>query len=202
MLIRLLRRDVRWFAIWLGTLPFLWLARTVPYVLVSQAIAMVPLRYGEYVRYAFYKRTLAACGENVTIGMGTVISYRDITLGNNVWIDGFGNLGHVDIGDYVLMARNCHVFEGAYGHPIDRTDIPIIQQPGDGIPHRIRVGPDVWIGSGAIVMADVGKGCVVGAGSVVTRPVPDMAVVAGVPARVLRMRGDGKSTAQCEAGGD
>lgn len=186
-LFRAIRHALRMGLVWLVTLPYLALAHWATYVHVSQMIAQVPLHLGEQVRYLFYRRTLAACGENVTIGMGTVVSYRDITIGNNVWIDGAGNIGHADIGDYVLMARNVHIVSGSRGHPIDRTDIPIIMQQGPS--GRVHIGPDVWIGSGAIVMADVGKGCVVGAGSVVTRPVPDMAVVAGAPARVLRMRG-------------
>jgi virginiamycin A acetyltransferase len=52
----------------------------------------------------------------------------------------------------------------------------------------IRIGAGTWIGSAAVVMADVGHDAVVGAGAVVTRPVPDAVVAAGVPARVLRAR--------------
>lgn len=55
---------------------------------------------------------------------------------------------------------------------------------------RVSVGPDVWIGHGAVVMGGVriGTGAVVGAGAVVTRDVPDYTVVAGVPAQPLRER--------------
>ncbi len=56
--------------------------------------------------------------------------------------------------------------------------------------HRITIGPDVWIGHGAILLpgVTVGTGAAIGAGSVVTKPVPPYAVVAGNPARVLRRR--------------
>ena len=53
----------------------------------------------------------------------------------------------------------------------------------------VRVGAGSWIGSGAVILADIGKNCVIGAGSVVTRPIPDHVVAAGVPARVVRERG-------------
>jgi acetyltransferase-like isoleucine patch superfamily enzyme len=44
------------------------------------------------------------------------------------------------------------------------------------------------VGSAAIILADVGKHCVIGAGSVVTKPLPDYVVAAGVPARVIKSR--------------
>jgi acetyltransferase-like isoleucine patch superfamily enzyme len=50
------------------------------------------------------------------------------------------------------------------------------------------VGEGTWIASGAIVLADVGKHTVIGAGSVVTEPIPDYVIAAGVPARVIRSR--------------
>ena len=53
---------------------------------------------------------------------------------------------------------------------------------------RVRIGQGAWIGSAAVVMADVGRNSVVGAGAVVTKPLPDDVVAAGVPARVVRTR--------------
>jgi virginiamycin A acetyltransferase len=149
-------------------------------------ISMVPLHFGEIVRYEFYRRTLASCGQDVTIGFGSYVSFRDVTVGNHIWIDAFCNVGHADLGDYTLLARNCHIVSGGRGHAFDRLDIPIIQQQLK--PERVRVGPDVWLGSGVIALADIGQGCVIGAGSVVARSIPPMSVAAGNPARVLRSR--------------
>jgi phosphonate metabolism protein (transferase hexapeptide repeat family) len=55
---------------------------------------------------------------------------------------------------------------------------------------RVHIGHDTWIGHGVVIMPGVriGNGAVVGSNSVVTRDVPAYAVVAGAPARVLRMR--------------
>ena len=50
------------------------------------------------------------------------------------------------------------------------------------------IGRDTWIGDRAVIMCDVGEHCVVGAGSVVTKPVPDYAIVVGSPARVVGSR--------------
>lgn len=55
---------------------------------------------------------------------------------------------------------------------------------------RIRIGNDVWLGRNVIVTnyANIGNGVIAGAGSVITKDVPDYAVVAGVPARIIRFR--------------
>ena len=56
--------------------------------------------------------------------------------------------------------------------------------------HKTTIGHDVWIGHGAVIMpgVSIGTGAVVGAGAVATRDVPDYAVVAGVPAKIIRER--------------
>ncbi len=68
---------------------------------------------------------------------------------------------------------------------------PIRDQPG---PLRlVRIGAGSWIGSNAVVLADVGRDTIVGAGAVVTRPLPDRVIAAGVPARIVRRRDDAAS---------
>ena len=52
----------------------------------------------------------------------------------------------------------------------------------------VRIGEGTWVGSAAIVLADVGKHCVIGAGAVVTHALPDFVVAAGVPARIVKSR--------------
>jgi len=185
-LFRWARRSIKRLLIHITMLPFLLLIKFTDFIYVSQFISIIPLHFGEQVRYEFYRRTLAECGEDVTISFGTIVSYPDITIGNHVWLGDHTNVGHADIGDYVITARNCHLVSG--DHPFGRTDIPIMLQ--DGVLGRVRVGPDVWLGSGVIVMADIHEGCVIGAGSVVTHPMPPMSVAVGVPARVIETRGE------------
>jgi virginiamycin A acetyltransferase len=62
-----------------------------------------------------------------------------------------------------------------------------VQKQG-GTFEKVVIGEDTWIGNGALVMANVGKKCIIGAGSVVTKDVDDFSVVAGNPARIIRKR--------------
>jgi acetyltransferase-like isoleucine patch superfamily enzyme len=64
-------------------------------------------------------------------------------------------------------------------------------------PH-ITVGQNTWIGDRAIIMADVGKHCVIGAGSLVSKPIPDYAVAVGVPAKVIRFRRNTEDSGSAE----
>ena len=77
---------------------------------------------------------------------------------------------------------------GSKQHGIERLDVPVREQPG--VFERVTIGEDSWIGERAVVSADVGKHCVVGAGAVVTKSVPDYAIVVGVPAKVIGDRRD------------
>jgi virginiamycin A acetyltransferase len=86
----------------------------------------------------------------------------------------------------VLLGSHVSVINGGGQHGIERLDIPIREQPGSY--PRVTIGRDTWIGDRSIVLADVGQHCVVGAGSVVIKPVPDYAIAVGNPARVIRFR--------------
>ena len=79
--------------------------------------------------------------------------------------------------------------QGATDHELLLAGLLHDAGKGDtGVWPRVTIGRDTWIGDRAIVQADVGKHCVIGAGAVVTKPIPDLAVAVGVPARVVRYR--------------
>jgi acetyltransferase-like isoleucine patch superfamily enzyme len=85
-----------------------------------------------------------------------------------------------------MISAGVHVTSGARTHGMGDPSIPMRDQPGTL--SIVRIGAGAWIGSAAVVMADVGAHAIVGAGAVVTAPIPDRVVAAGVPARVLRAR--------------
>lgn len=92
----------------------------------------------------------------------------------------------IEIGSRVMVAPNCGFYP--YDHGI-APDLPIVNQPLES-KGSIVVGDDAWIAFGTIVLGGVriGHGAVVGAGSVVTRSVPDNAVAIGNPAKVVKLR--------------
>lgn len=173
---------------WPVILPLAAISRTSDFIFrtVSEMLAVVPYIFGIVLRYEFLRWALTRCGRNVTVGFGTVFYYRDVSIGDNVAIGNFNSIHHCDFGSYVLIADGCQFLSGSRYHNIDRTDIPMASQGGRL--RRIIVSDDTWVGAGAIVMADIGKGAVIGAGAVVTKPVEPYVVAAGNPARPVRKR--------------
>jgi acetyltransferase-like isoleucine patch superfamily enzyme len=152
----------------------------------SQAMCLIPGLPGIYLRRAFYRLVLPSCGEDACLGFGSVFSHPTARVGSKVYVGVFCSLGDVTLEDDVLVASHVAIANGGRQHGIDRLDIPIREQPGEW-PH-VTIGRDTWIGDRAVVLTDVGRHCVIGAGSVVTRPVPDYAIAVGNPARVIRSR--------------
>ncbi|NEO98902.1 MAG: acyltransferase [Symploca sp. SIO2E9] len=114
-----------------------------------------------------------AIGKKTDIGCNTIISSG----------------GGIFIGNSVLIAGNCYLGGGRY--IVDRLDIPMMEQ-GVYTKGPVVIEDDVWLGAGAIVLdgVHIGKGCIVGAGALVTKDLPDYAIAVGVPAKVTKMRGN------------
>lgn len=152
----------------------------------SQAISLLPGLSGAYFRRAFYKLVLPRCGTDSFLNFGTTFSHPTAEVGHKVYVGAYCCLGDVTLEDDVLLGSHVSIMNGSGQHGIERLDVPIREQAGVW-PH-ITIGADTWIGDRAVVMANVGKHCVIGAGSVVTKPIPDYAIAIGSPARVVRFR--------------
>lgn len=102
-------------------------------------------------------------------------------LNENVYIEA------AQVGNDVLIAPNVSILSREHEH--QSLDIPISMQ-GYKEERPVIIGNDVWIGRNAILLAGVkiGNGAIVGAGAVVTKDVPDFAVVGGVPAQIIKSR--------------
>jgi virginiamycin A acetyltransferase len=152
----------------------------------TQTLAVLPGIFGQYLRRAFLAQVLEECDPTATIEFGTIFSQCGTRIGANAYIGPRCHIGLAHIERDVLIAAGVHVPSGGATHDFSRLDVPIRDQPHHRT--RVRIGAGAWIGSAAVVMADVGRDTVVGAGAVVTKPLPDAVVAGGVPARVIRSR--------------
>ena len=152
----------------------------------SQLMSLVPGKLGIYLRHAFYRSALKRCDEDACISFGTIFSHPNASVGKSGYIGNFCSIGDVQIGDDVLIASHVSIMNGCNQHGINRLDIPMREQIG--VYEPVTIGCDTWIGERATIAANIGKHCVIGAGSLVLHPIPDYAIAVGVPARVIRDR--------------
>lgn len=136
-------------------------------------------------------------GENVNIGPECIIECsgvitelgEGIVIEDNVGISArtfIGARANVVIGHDTIIGPYCSIH--AENHVFDDINKPIHSQPTSR--KGIVIGSDCWIGAKATILdgVTIGKGCVVAAGAVVTRSLPDYSVAAGVPASVIKSR--------------
>lgn len=152
----------------------------------SQAFSLLPGKAGEYLRREFYVHALESCATDCCISFGTLFSHATTRVGKGTYIGANCMIGTAAIGEHVLIGSNVDILSGRRQHGIEDSETLIGEQERRF--QRIEIGDNSWIGNSAVIMADVGKGCVVGAGTVVVKPVEDYSVVAGNPAKLIRKR--------------
>lgn len=154
----------------------------------SQWLSLLPGITGQYLRRAFLQRVLDRCHSSVLVEFGTLFSQAGARLDENVYVGPRCSLGLVHLERDVLLAGNVHIPSGGQTHYFDDPTKPIREQGGER--RLVTIGEGAWIGTSAVVLADVGKGTIVAAGAVVTKPLPENVIAGGVPARVIRSRFD------------
>lgn len=136
-------------------------------------------------------RILASCGGNLVVENGANFGNgRDFRIGFEVGIgSNFRSMNRIiSIGNHLMMSEDVLFIGG--GHNFDQIDVPMGHQ-GVSAKTPLNIADDVWIGARVIVLPGckrIGTGVVIGAGSVVTKDIPDYAVVGGNPAKVIRFR--------------
>jgi maltose O-acetyltransferase len=139
---------------------------------------------GDAERGALLLELFGAIGNAPTVMPRFSCDYGfNIRAGNNLFVNYdcvFLDCAPIELGDDVQIAPAVQIYTAT--HPLD----PTLRRSGIEGARPVRIGSNVWIGGGAIVLpgVTVGDDAVIGAGSVVTRDVPRGALVVGNPARV------------------
>jgi acetyltransferase-like isoleucine patch superfamily enzyme len=142
----------------------------------------------------FHPETIAL-GSNIYVGHNTILKgyYKgEMRIGDNSWIGQncfFHSAGSIVIGRNVGIGPSVKIITSYHGE--GGIDIPILSSGIEFKEVVIEDDADIGIGSTVLPGVRIGKGVQIGAGSVVTRDVPDYAVAYGSPARVARFRGEG-----------
>jgi serine acetyltransferase len=170
--------------------------------------------YFSYPPGALFGQQSIHVGEDTLIGAGTSLNVgyspqetdlpaRGLVIGNDCVIGAMATItahASIVIGDGVWFGRDVFISDASHGY--QDPDTPIGLQLGAKQP--VSIGSGSWLGHGAIILpgATIGRNVVVGAGSVVRGVIPDHAVIAGVPARVVRLLEPGVGWAATNGSGD
>jgi acetyltransferase-like isoleucine patch superfamily enzyme len=135
-------------------------------------------------------------GKNVWFDPDGTYSYRTITLGSDVFLGLRPSLmasqSKIQIGNKVMFGPYVTVLGGNHNTREAGRFMFDVSEKREGDDPGVVIEDDVWVGAGAVILGGVtlGRGSIVGAGSVVTKSVPPYSIVAGCPARVIRFRWD------------
>lgn len=143
---------------------------------------------GGCLRRFWLKKIIRFCGKNVNVESRAAFTPK-LKIGNNSGIGIECQLyGNITIGENVLMGPEVVIY--TQNHKFSDSEKYIGEQ-GYEEEKEVVLGNDIWIGRRVMIMPGVhiGNGCVIAAGAVVTKDMPDYSVVGGIPAKVIKKRG-------------
>lgn len=148
------------------------------------------------IRPYLQKKLFASCGKNVSVGHNCDFILSHIHVGDNVYIGDrasfVASLAHIYIGSNVMFGPNVTIRGG--DHRIDIVGKYIFEvKEKDKLLENdkdVIIEDDVWVGCNVTILkgANIGRGAVVAAGSIVVKSVPPYAIVGGNPAKVIKYR--------------
>ncbi|MDX7842883.1 CatB-related O-acetyltransferase [Aeromonas caviae] len=160
--------------------------------------------------YAFYLMSLkrkVKIGHSVYISIDTVLEGDNFlndgariissSLGSYSYVSPYSIIINAEVGRYCSIGPGCkiglgnHPLEGYSTSPYIYNDTLFKKRREEDF-QRVKIGHDCWIGADVLILGGVkvGNGVVIGAGSVVTKDIPDFAIVIGVPGKIIRYRFD------------
>jgi galactoside O-acetyltransferase len=146
---------------------------------------------------------LLTIGDDVMLSHNVMISSKNgvISIGDRVGIGPFtvvqaADSSEIEIGDDAVIAAHCYIAGGGE-YTFERLDVPIARQKMRAT-GATSLGSGVWLGTRVTVLGgrSIGRDSIVGAGAVVTRDLPPRSISTGIPARVVRHRGEDEAKAE------
>jgi virginiamycin A acetyltransferase len=152
----------------------------------SEGLSIIPGRPGKYVRTCFYHQTLNESHLDTEYCFGCIINKLETSIGRRCGIGVLTTVGYCRIGDDSVIANGVSLLSGRKQHNFDDPSKAIFSRNEDF--SELSIGRNVFVGEGAVVMADIGDCTIVGAGSVVVKELPAYTIAVGNPARVVKER--------------
>lgn len=153
----------------------------------AQILALAPGLPGDYIRTAYYVMTLERCSVNTRISFGSFFAHREVIIEEGVYIGSYCILGNCHIGERTQIASQVQILGGRRQHRRDQQGQILGSDLRDFV--SVTVGSDCWLGASSLIMADVGQGTTIGAGTVVPHPIPANVIAVGNPAHVIKQIG-------------
>ena len=157
----------------------------VIFVFWTNFFAILPGLPGVFLRRGFYSLTLHRCSLDSHIGFGTLFSHRNSVIEDNVYIGNYCSIGSAHIGENSLIGSRSSLLSGGGQHIHNDETGTWGAFSTDNI-KQIQIGKNVWLGESAVVMANIGDGCQIAAGSVISSDTKDYVMLAGNPARFIK----------------
>jgi virginiamycin A acetyltransferase len=152
----------------------------------AELLSMVPGKSGIFLRRSFYRMTLDRCAPDAHIGFGSLLAHADAEIHSGVYVGLRCTIGKAVLEADATIGSNVDILSGRHQHGFARPNVPIQSQKGKFT--TVRIGRNSWVGNSSVIMADIGPDCVIGAGSVVVKPIVAGSVAVGNPATVLKTR--------------
>lgn len=156
-------------------------------------VSLIPGGVGNFIRNRYYKSRCNHLGINCIFNpLGVFFHPQHLSVFNNVTFNYFVMInaaGGVEIHDNCLIGPGVKIW--SINHHTECLAAPIKDQ--GYIAKKVILQKNVWVGANAVILpgVEIGEGAVIGAGSVVTKNVPEFTIVAGSPATCIKIRNYG-----------
>jgi len=141
------------------------------------------------------KHRFKSCGVNVFFdSLSSQLSYPSISIGDNVFIAPEAwfrsDCGGIYIGDNVMFGPKVQIYGGNHIFNIIGNNLNENHKEDSHKDEDVCIKSDVWIGGSSIILTGItiGRGAIIGAGSVVTKNIPAYSIAAGNPCKVIKLR--------------